>query len=102
MINEGVAAAQAARNATRNSDDSILQDGLLNTAKEQPESAPNKRQNTRRAYAAGNGDRKPYGGPKPLCSKTYGQRRYKTKFLTLGSSSSVFEEEEWYLFRDVH
>ncbi|GJZ82216.1 putative reverse transcriptase domain-containing protein [Tanacetum coccineum] len=30
---------------------------------------PNKRQNTGRAYAAGNGDRKPYGGPKPLCSK---------------------------------
>ncbi|GJT53740.1 putative reverse transcriptase domain-containing protein [Tanacetum coccineum] len=37
---------------------------------EQPESATeNKRQNTGRAYAAGNGDRKPYGGPKPLCSK---------------------------------
>ncbi|GJV94024.1 putative reverse transcriptase domain-containing protein [Tanacetum coccineum] len=30
---------------------------------------PNKRQNTRRAYAIGNGDRRPYGGPKPLCSK---------------------------------
>ncbi|GJV81146.1 putative reverse transcriptase domain-containing protein [Tanacetum coccineum] len=30
---------------------------------------PNKRQNTGRAYAAGNGDRRPYGGPKPLCSK---------------------------------
>ncbi|GKC39313.1 putative reverse transcriptase domain-containing protein [Tanacetum coccineum] len=27
------------------------------------------RQNTGRAYAAGNGDRRPYGGPKPLCSK---------------------------------
>ncbi|GJU14630.1 putative reverse transcriptase domain-containing protein [Tanacetum coccineum] len=30
---------------------------------------PNKRQNTRRAYAAGNGDRRPYGGPRPLCPK---------------------------------
>ncbi|GKF39881.1 putative reverse transcriptase domain-containing protein [Tanacetum coccineum] len=30
---------------------------------------PNKRQNTRRAYAAGNDDRRPYGGPRPLCSK---------------------------------
>ncbi|GKB41252.1 putative reverse transcriptase domain-containing protein [Tanacetum coccineum] len=29
-------------------------------------SKPNKRQNTRRAYAAGNGDKKPYGGPKRL------------------------------------
>ncbi|GJT61803.1 putative reverse transcriptase domain-containing protein [Tanacetum coccineum] len=30
---------------------------------------PNKRQNTRRVYAAGNGDRRPYGGPRPLCPK---------------------------------
>ncbi|GKB75289.1 putative reverse transcriptase domain-containing protein, partial [Tanacetum coccineum] len=30
---------------------------------------PNKRQNTKRSYATGNGDRRPYGGPKPLCSK---------------------------------
>ncbi|GJT80340.1 putative reverse transcriptase domain-containing protein [Tanacetum coccineum] len=30
---------------------------------------PNKRQNTGRAYATGNGDRRPYGGPRPLCSK---------------------------------
>ncbi|GJT59095.1 putative reverse transcriptase domain-containing protein [Tanacetum coccineum] len=30
---------------------------------------PNKRQNTRRAYAAGNGDRRPYEGPRPLCSR---------------------------------
>ncbi|GJV74682.1 putative reverse transcriptase domain-containing protein [Tanacetum coccineum] len=29
----------------------------------------NKRQNTGRAYAAGNGDRKTYTGPKPLCSQ---------------------------------
>ncbi|GJV06507.1 putative reverse transcriptase domain-containing protein [Tanacetum coccineum] len=32
---------------------------------------------------------------------TYGQRLYKTKFLTLGSSSSVCEEERW-VFPDVH
>ncbi|GJU72553.1 putative reverse transcriptase domain-containing protein [Tanacetum coccineum] len=30
---------------------------------------PNKRQNTGRAYAVGNGDRRPYEGPRPLCSK---------------------------------
>ncbi|GKF21875.1 putative reverse transcriptase domain-containing protein [Tanacetum coccineum] len=29
----------------------------------------NKRQNTDRAYAAGNGDKKPYEGTKPLCPK---------------------------------
>ncbi|GJR71602.1 putative reverse transcriptase domain-containing protein [Tanacetum coccineum] len=30
---------------------------------------PNKRQNTGRAYTAGSGDKKPYGGSRPLCSK---------------------------------
>ncbi|GJQ96090.1 putative reverse transcriptase domain-containing protein [Tanacetum coccineum] len=30
----------------------------------------NKRQNTGRAYAVGNGDKRPYGGPKPLCTPT--------------------------------
>nr|GEV49937.1 hypothetical protein [Tanacetum cinerariifolium] len=30
---------------------------------------PNKRQNTRRAYAAGNGDWRAYEGPRPLCTK---------------------------------
>ncbi|GJZ25187.1 putative reverse transcriptase domain-containing protein [Tanacetum coccineum] len=30
---------------------------------------PNKRQNTGRALCAGNDDRRPYGGPRPLCSK---------------------------------
>ncbi|GJR85314.1 putative reverse transcriptase domain-containing protein [Tanacetum coccineum] len=40
-----------------------------NTARNNQNQQPNKRQNTGRAYAAGNGDRKPYGGPKPLCSK---------------------------------
>ncbi|GJX99329.1 putative reverse transcriptase domain-containing protein [Tanacetum coccineum] len=32
----------------------------------------NRRQNTGQAYAAGNGDRKPYEGSKPLCSKCNG------------------------------
>ncbi|GJW17496.1 putative reverse transcriptase domain-containing protein [Tanacetum coccineum] len=39
------------------------------TARNNQNKQPNKRQNTRRAYAAGNADRRPYGGPKPLCSK---------------------------------
>ncbi|GJU28617.1 hypothetical protein Tco_1167238 [Tanacetum coccineum] len=39
------------------------------TARNNQNQQPNKRQNTRRAYAIGNGDRRPYGGPKPLCSK---------------------------------
>ncbi|GJR01191.1 putative reverse transcriptase domain-containing protein [Tanacetum coccineum] len=30
---------------------------------------PNKRQNIGRAYTAGSGDKKPYGGSRPLCSK---------------------------------
>ncbi|GJX65147.1 reverse transcriptase domain-containing protein [Tanacetum coccineum] len=29
----------------------------------------NKRQNTRKAYTAGSGEKKPYGGSKPLCAK---------------------------------
>ncbi|GJT98473.1 putative reverse transcriptase domain-containing protein [Tanacetum coccineum] len=39
------------------------------TARNNQNQQPNKRQNTGRAYSAGNGDRIPYGGPKPLCSK---------------------------------
>ncbi|GKF76616.1 putative reverse transcriptase domain-containing protein, partial [Tanacetum coccineum] len=39
------------------------------TARNNQSQQPNKRQNTGRAYAAENGDKKPYGGPKPLCSK---------------------------------
>ncbi|GJZ43931.1 putative reverse transcriptase domain-containing protein [Tanacetum coccineum] len=39
------------------------------TARNNQNQQPNKRQNTGRAYATGNGDRRPYGGPKPLCSK---------------------------------
>ncbi|GJZ28147.1 putative reverse transcriptase domain-containing protein [Tanacetum coccineum] len=39
------------------------------TARNNQNQQPNKRQNTRRAYAAGNGDKRPYEGPRPLCSK---------------------------------
>ncbi|GJS83278.1 putative reverse transcriptase domain-containing protein [Tanacetum coccineum] len=39
------------------------------TARNNQNQQPNKRLNTGRAYATGNGDRRPYGGPKPLCSK---------------------------------
>ncbi|GJR28697.1 putative reverse transcriptase domain-containing protein [Tanacetum coccineum] len=39
------------------------------TARNNQNQQPNKRQNTRRAYAVGNGDRRPYEGPRPLCSK---------------------------------
>ncbi|GJT83132.1 reverse transcriptase domain-containing protein [Tanacetum coccineum] len=41
------------------------------TARNNQNQQPNKRQNTGRAYAAGNGDRKPYGGPKPLDCWSY-------------------------------
>ncbi|GKF53475.1 hypothetical protein Tco_0160385, partial [Tanacetum coccineum] len=36
------------------------------TARNNQNQQPNKRQNTGRAYAVRNGDRKPYEGPKPL------------------------------------
>ncbi|GKD63975.1 hypothetical protein Tco_1306083, partial [Tanacetum coccineum] len=36
------------------------------TARNNQNQQPNKTQNTGRAYASGNGDRRPYGGPKPL------------------------------------
>ncbi|GJY27125.1 putative reverse transcriptase domain-containing protein [Tanacetum coccineum] len=39
------------------------------TARNNQNQQPNKRQNTGRAYAIGNDDRRPYGGPRPLCSK---------------------------------
>ncbi|GJX46373.1 putative reverse transcriptase domain-containing protein [Tanacetum coccineum] len=39
------------------------------TARNNQNQQPNKRQNTGRAYAARNGDRRPYKGPRPLCSK---------------------------------
>ncbi|GJX98468.1 putative reverse transcriptase domain-containing protein [Tanacetum coccineum] len=39
------------------------------TARNNQNQQPNKRQNNGRAYAVGNGDRRPYGGPRPLCSK---------------------------------
>nr|GEY52818.1 hypothetical protein [Tanacetum cinerariifolium] len=43
---------------------------LDNTSKNnQNQQQPNKRQNTGRAYTARHGDKKHYGGSKPLCSK---------------------------------
>ncbi|GJX41206.1 retrotransposon protein, putative, ty3-gypsy subclass [Tanacetum coccineum] len=43
---------------------------LNNTSKNnQNQQQPNKRQNTGKAYAAGHGDEKYYGGSKPLCPK---------------------------------
>ncbi|GJX16494.1 putative reverse transcriptase domain-containing protein [Tanacetum coccineum] len=39
------------------------------TASNNQNQQANKRQNTGRAYAAGNGDRRPYEEPRPLCSK---------------------------------
>ncbi|GKG10106.1 hypothetical protein Tco_0338852, partial [Tanacetum coccineum] len=44
-----------------------LMDKKINTWAERQADNTNKRQNTGRAYAAGNGDRRPYGGPRPLC-----------------------------------
>ncbi|GJQ90269.1 putative reverse transcriptase domain-containing protein [Tanacetum coccineum] len=53
----------------------------------------NKRQNTGRAYAAGNGDRKPYEGTKPRCPKNPGTsgataHQWKTKNQGNGSDRS--------------
>ncbi|GKB39119.1 putative reverse transcriptase domain-containing protein, partial [Tanacetum coccineum] len=39
------------------------------TARNNQNHQPNKRQNIGRAYAAGNDDSRPYEGPRPLCSK---------------------------------
>nr|GEY63435.1 reverse transcriptase domain-containing protein [Tanacetum cinerariifolium] len=39
------------------------------TSKNNQNQQQNKKQNTGRAYTAGSGDKKPYGGSKPLCSK---------------------------------
>ncbi|GJX48757.1 putative reverse transcriptase domain-containing protein [Tanacetum coccineum] len=36
---------------------------------QQPQQQQNKRQNTGRAYTTGSGEKKPYGGSKPLCAK---------------------------------
>nr|GFA97725.1 hypothetical protein [Tanacetum cinerariifolium] len=45
---------------------------LDNTSKNnQNQQQPNKRQNTGRAYTARHGEKKHYGGSKPLCSKCY-------------------------------
>ncbi|GJW25462.1 putative reverse transcriptase domain-containing protein [Tanacetum coccineum] len=39
------------------------------TSRNDQQQQQNKRQNTGRAYTAGSGDKKPYGGSRPLCSK---------------------------------
>ncbi|GJS15833.1 putative reverse transcriptase domain-containing protein [Tanacetum coccineum] len=44
-----------------------FEDTSRNTQNQQQQQ--NKRQNTGRAYTAGSGEKKPYGGSKPLCSK---------------------------------
>ncbi|GKF57325.1 hypothetical protein Tco_0170862, partial [Tanacetum coccineum] len=46
-----------------------FEDTSRNTQNQQQQQ--NKRQNTGRAYTAGSGEKKPYGGSKPLCSKCY-------------------------------
>ncbi|GJW12192.1 putative reverse transcriptase domain-containing protein [Tanacetum coccineum] len=52
--------------AERQADNKRKSDDTARNNQNQP---PNKRQNNGRAYATGNGDRRPYGGPRPLCSK---------------------------------
>nr|GEY71056.1 hypothetical protein [Tanacetum cinerariifolium] len=51
--------------AERQADNKIKSDDTTRNNHQQP----NKRQNTGRAYAAGNGDRRAYEGPRPLCTK---------------------------------
>ncbi|GKA56152.1 putative reverse transcriptase domain-containing protein [Tanacetum coccineum] len=46
-----------------------FEDTSRNTQNQQQQQQQNKRQNTGRAYTAGSGEKKPYGGSKPLCSK---------------------------------
>ncbi|GKB91677.1 putative reverse transcriptase domain-containing protein [Tanacetum coccineum] len=46
-----------------------FEDTLRSTQNQQQQQQQNKRQNTSRAYTAGSGEKKPYGGSKPLCSK---------------------------------
>ncbi|GJR81818.1 putative reverse transcriptase domain-containing protein [Tanacetum coccineum] len=68
MIDEGVTAALAARDATRNGNDSHTS----GTGARRPDTRISNQTRDKTLdspYATGNGDRKPYGGPKPLCSK---------------------------------
>ncbi|GJQ91076.1 putative reverse transcriptase domain-containing protein [Tanacetum coccineum] len=46
-----------------------FEDTSRNTQNQQQQQQQNKRQNTGWAYTAGSGEKKPYGGSKPLCSK---------------------------------
>ncbi|GJV47172.1 putative reverse transcriptase domain-containing protein [Tanacetum coccineum] len=51
-----------------------------------------KRQNTGRAYTAGSGDKKPYGGSRPLCSKSTGKSSTKNyQRHRIGSETTCFE-----------
>nr|GEZ59848.1 hypothetical protein [Tanacetum cinerariifolium] len=47
------------------------------TSKNNQNQQQNKRQNTSRAYPAGSGDKKPYGGQKPTCFECGGQGNFK-------------------------
>ncbi|GJU79055.1 zinc finger, CCHC-type containing protein [Tanacetum coccineum] len=61
------------------------------TARNNQNQQPNKRQNTGRAYAAGNGDRRPYGGPRPLCPKYY-----TSLHINCGGEGQVLFENKTY------
>nr|GFA72935.1 putative reverse transcriptase domain-containing protein [Tanacetum cinerariifolium] len=65
MIDHGVTVALAAHDALRstNGDDSH------NSRTGNQQQQPNKRQNTGRVYTAASGEKKQYGGSKPLCAK---------------------------------
>nr|GFA61138.1 hypothetical protein [Tanacetum cinerariifolium] len=81
MIDQGVTAALAARDALRstNGDDShnsriASKRKLENTSRttrnqQQQQQHSNKRQNTGRVYTTASGGKKQYGGSKPLCAK---------------------------------
>ncbi|GJW32519.1 reverse transcriptase domain-containing protein [Tanacetum coccineum] len=51
------------------SDSQKNRESFEDTPRNNQNQQPNKRQNTGRAYAAGNGDKKPYEGTKPRCPK---------------------------------
>ncbi|GJV38083.1 putative reverse transcriptase domain-containing protein [Tanacetum coccineum] len=59
------------------------------TARNNQNQKPNKRQNTGRAYAARNGDRRPYKGPRPLCSKCNYQHEMVLVLLNATSATDL-------------
>ncbi|GJY07648.1 reverse transcriptase [Tanacetum coccineum] len=104
MIDQGVSAALATRETTRNGTDShssgtgvrgservarectyqdfmkckplyfkgtegVTKTNMARKSISQNQQQPNKRQNTGKAYATGHGEKKYYGGSKPLCAK---------------------------------